>query len=590
MLDQVKNYIYSNFADNLESKILDNYIPSDGTYLIVKPDENGNLKEFFRTNIIFDKKNKKIDSTIENFKLICKMDYNSLINMQKPIDGKKVIHSNNYLSFFIKKESLKPDEKTGKRKLNKERIDEYYKILSNQREKYYKKKKSLEIYEEVEKQVGEVDLEKLSKVKSWILENIFTLDVDLKDKNYLKIFFLFDEEDFYKEGKRYLVPNVYNSNEYNLKINGEIKGVPNDNMGLNSKKPYLENKTRDLVFPTLLNQKEVLRQKKVFDFLFNLAVQRKCNVYLNDSEFFAIEDGDFLKDEFSGIYIRVLKGKECEIKDYDIIPKYSPKLNKVFEFKNIIGEKREVLLQNRKKEDNWDYKVIDNKNDLQSLINVIFFNKFLITNYFSEDISIKEVYLKRALFMARGELFNWFYKGDKTHVWNVLNKASRLSLKTSLDNGYFIKALNQFNLSYSLKEYFEGGEESMADILMGIRKGLRNKVLENKEDAIESDREYFFAVGQLTSYLIGKSKGKNKPLSLANPIINAKNDEIIKSNLFKLYKKYNYDLDLVKDVRFKRLYTMVLGYEVEGRIQGDFITAGYLSGNIIFEKVEREEN
>lgn len=126
----------------------------------------------------------------------------------------------------------------------------------------------------------------------------------------------------------------------------------------------------------------------------------------------------------------------------------------------------------------------------------------------------------------------------------------------------------------------------MADILFKTRESLKEKVLENKEDYIESDKEYFYAVGQLTSYLLGKSKGKNKPLSLANPIINAKNDKTIKENLFRLYKKYNYDLDLKKDIRFKKLYSMVLGYEVEGKIQGDLITAGYLSGNIIFEKKE----
>ncbi|EGS5729736.1 type I-B CRISPR-associated protein Cas8b/Csh1, partial [Clostridium perfringens] len=170
MLDQVRDYIYSNFGETLENRILDNYMLADGTYIIVKPDGNGQLKEFYRADIIFDKKLKKVDTTIENFKLLCKMDYNSkLIDMNKPIDGKKVIHSNNYLSFFVKKESLKPDEKTGQSKLNQERIDEYYRVLSNLEEKYAKKgKQSLELYKNVEKEIGEVDLEKLSKVKAWI--------------------------------------------------------------------------------------------------------------------------------------------------------------------------------------------------------------------------------------------------------------------------------------------------------------------------------------------------------------------------------------------------------------------------------------
>ncbi|NGT54138.1 type I-B CRISPR-associated protein Cas8b/Csh1 [Clostridium perfringens] len=506
--------------------------------------------------------------------------------MQKAIDRKKIIQSNNYLSFFIKKESLKPDEKTGKAKLNQECIDEYYGVLSNLEGKYSNKRKSLKLYKNVEKELGEVDLEKLSKVKAWIDENIFNLDIDLKQKNYLKIFFLFNEEDFYREGKRFLIPNVYNKNDYNLETKDHILGLPNDNMGLNSKKPYLENKTRSVVYPYLINQEEVLKQKKVFDFLFNLASQGKNNIYLNDSELFAIRDGDFLNSDFTGNYIRINKGKECEIHDFDMISSYSPKLKKKFEFKNILDAPREIIYKNRKKDDNWEYKTITEKKDMQSLINIIFFNRFLVTNYFSEDISIKETDIKRALLISRDQLFKWFHKGDRNNVWSVLNKASRLTLKNSLNNGYFTKAINQFNLIYSLKEYFEGGEESMADILLSIRKDLRSKVLDNKEDYINSDREYFYAVGQLTSYLLGKSKGKNKPLSLANPIINAKSDKTIKDNLFRLYKKYNYDLDSNKDIRFKRLYSMVLGYEVEGKIQGDLITAGYLSGNIMFEKKE----
>ena len=228
------------------------------------------------------------------------MDYNSKLDIQKAIDRKKIIQSNNYLSFFIKKESLKPDEKTGQSKLNQECIDEYYRVLSNLEERYSNKKKSLKLYKNVEKELGEVDLEKLSKVKAWIDENIFNLDIDLKQKNYLKIFFLFNEEDFYKEGKRFLIPNVYNKNDYNLETKDHILGLPNDNMGLNSKKPYLENKTRSVVYPYLINQEEVLKQKKVFDFLFNLASQGKNNIYLNDSEIFAIKDGELLDSDFTG--------------------------------------------------------------------------------------------------------------------------------------------------------------------------------------------------------------------------------------------------------------------------------------------------
>ena len=126
----------------------------------------------------------------------------------------------------------------------------------------------------------------------------------------------------------------------------------------------------------------------------------------------------------------------------------------------------------------------------------------------------------------------------------------------------------------------------MADVILNIKDTLRNKVFSKDENKIDSDKEYFFAVGQLTSFLLSKSKGKNKPLSLANPIINAKNDEIIKTKLRQLFVKYNYDMDQDKDLRFKNLYSMIIGYEVEDKINTDLIIAGYLNSNLIYEKKE----
>jgi len=100
LLDQVRNYIYSNFGETLENRILDNYMLADGTYIIVKPDENGQLKEAYRADIIFDKKLKKVDTTIENFKLLCKMDYNSKLDIQKAIDRKKDYTKQQLFKFF----------------------------------------------------------------------------------------------------------------------------------------------------------------------------------------------------------------------------------------------------------------------------------------------------------------------------------------------------------------------------------------------------------------------------------------------------------------------------------------------------------
>lgn len=246
--------------DEISQKIAykDTYVLADGTYIIIKPTKDGSLESVFKVDIKLDKKTRDIDRTIENIDLLINLDYNSkLIDMDKPMGGKKKIHSNNYLSFFVKKDSLILDDK-GKRKLTEEIIDNYYKILENPMVIYEKNRKAKEIYEAIEEKLGKVDNLKLNEIRTWIMENNYDLEIDLSKSDYLKIFFLYDEKDFEVEYERYLLPNIFNNNDFNVKIDGETLGLPNNNMGLNAKKPYLENKTRKIRVPVLMNQEDIL--------------------------------------------------------------------------------------------------------------------------------------------------------------------------------------------------------------------------------------------------------------------------------------------------------------------------------------------
>ena len=67
--------------------------------------------------------------------------------MDKPQDTKKVIHSNNYLAFWIKWDSLENG------KLNIEAVDRYYDVLMNPREKY-KKAQDRKMYDYIEEKIG----------------------------------------------------------------------------------------------------------------------------------------------------------------------------------------------------------------------------------------------------------------------------------------------------------------------------------------------------------------------------------------------------------------------------------------------------
>ncbi|EKN41570.1 hypothetical protein CFSAN001627_12393 [Clostridium botulinum CFSAN001627] len=176
-------------------------------------------------------------------------------------------------------------------------------------------------------------------------------------------------------------------------------------------------------------------------------------------------------------------------------------------------------------------------------------------------------------------------------VWKVFGNSSLSLIKGSIENGYIFKAGEQFNLRCALKEYFVGGE-SMADVLLDVKASLRDKVSREKTASIDNDKEYYFAVGQLASFLISLSKAAKKTHSLANPIINAKSDDRIKVELKKLFKKYSYAIDRKMSRRFDNLMTMVSSYipDPEEKVNDDLIIAGYLHSSLIYEKSSKEEN
>ncbi len=558
--------------------IIDNYLPSDGTYVIVSiEDDKFFIKEAF--DIKYNKKSDEIEGR-ENiyFKEVCEYDYNSkLIDMNKPIDIKKIIQSNNYLSFFVKKESI------GNKKLTNEIIDNYYKVLSNPKLKYTETK-AKEIYNSIEQSIPQIDQEFLKKIQSWIKENIFELDnlgIEIKGKDYLKIFFEAPIQTYINEGKRYLIPNIYNKNEFNQILSNEIYGVPNNNLGLNPKKPYLENKSRKLKVPCLLNEAEVLLQKKFFDYMLSLASKGKVNIYINDEGIRAFKNDEMIDKDFTGIYLRIKKGKEVEIQSYDLITSYKYLLKNRFELKNVLELSDDYIVN--------EYTKYGDRKNLQLVISNILFSKYLVNNYFTDekDISIKDNTLKKNLLISRDKIFDYTYKGNENGIYELLNKVSLDLIKNNIANGYIIKASHQYNMRCSLENYFKGGV-NMADLIYDMKNNLREKINAKDTQSIESDKEYYFAVGQFVNFLLSKSKSKNKLHSLANPFINAKSDKVIKEKLRNIYKRYNYDIDMYSK-RVNNIYAMIVSYETQGKVDQDMIIAGYLHSNLIYEGKKGEE-
>ncbi|MEG0680123.1 MAG: CRISPR-associated protein Cse4 [Eubacterium sp.] len=573
MLKECLDIFDKEYAVKGEKLITDNYILSEGTYVLVK---NGMI-----TTVKDAPKQKDFDAIA--FKDFIVKDYLSkLLDMNKPIDQKKVIHSNNYHAFWVKKESLKAD-KDGNRKLTEEIVKHYYEILKNPMTKY--KNKGLDLYLSVEKNIGKPDVKQLELHKQWILENIFTLieNNDIKDdKNYLKIYFDVDENLYRIENERYVIPNIYNATEYNIIRDEQIFGLPNNNMGLNGKKPYLENKTRKNKLPYLISTNEVSLQKKFFDYLYNYANKGKTNIYISEkNKITALDHIEILDKPFEGYYLRIKKGKELEIHDFDIVTGFNPKIDPIVF--------RQVIPVPEKGATDFVYEKIDQLEMIKNIINSTFFKKFLSGNFFSDskDIRLNDFRVKEELLNCRNGYFNWFFKGDQRIVKSFFSKSTLELIKNSISFGYVPKATEQYNVRDTLMGYFEGSTR-MADRFKTIFNRLSDEINGKTTGVIQTDEEYYFIAGQLAKYLLSFNKASKQVYSIINPVINGKIDDNLRTIIKNLFIKYNYAIQPSK--RFSNLYAMFFSYESEiKKINQETLIAGYLYSSLIYEKKVKEE-
>lgn len=546
-----------------ERLILDRYIPADGDYLIVGV--NGEILS--HTIVKLDKKTGRLEQTPPPELLF--YDYHSrLVSMNKPVDPGKIIHSNNYHSFWIKWDSLENG------KLDEEAVDRYYDTLKHPEEKY-KRPKDRKMYDYIAAQIGEIQETVLESHREWIKKHIFSLDkTGMSEKNYLKIFFEAEKESYLDEDKRYLMTKLYNSNDYNIEIGNQILGLPNDNLGLNGKKPYLEHKTRKMSVPYLVSPEEALRQKLFFDYLMNFANAGKNDIFFDyeEQKVYPQKRGEIPAKDFSGYFLQIRKAKELEIVYQDIIVDFRCNLKKKFVYRNV--------LQLEDKEER--YKNYRSKEELQNVLHEILFSKYLKQNYFTpqEDIPV-DGKLKKTLLWSRGSIFSWVYNGKEDGMKHIMHMVCRDMLQNSIQSGYTAKMGQQFNLMCSLDEYFGG--ENMEETYQVIRGKLREKINSKEEYDIESDAEFAYAAGQLVNYFISLSKTNEKKHSLANPFFSITDGEMMKKKLNQYFIKYDYAIDKTKAVRFNRLYSMVLHYDMNGKIIQENIIAGYISNSLIYE-------
>lgn len=572
-----------------EQWLYDNYVPSPGTYILLNIDDNFSVRNIFDIGKP-DKKSGEIQGMMnKDYRLVAFMDKNSkLITMDKAIYQGKKIHSNNFYSFFVKKESIL------EREIDEKNIERYYDVLANPYKKYTKGK-AKEIYNNVEKILGAVDTAELEKIYEWIKKNLFEFfetkrhELHLDTKDYLKIFFVYSDDEKTKqaikrEGERYLRPNIFNKNDYNIDVNNEIYGLHNDNMGLNKKKPFLANKTRKVSIPCAVTMDKALIQYQFMEYLSSQAAKGNVNVYvdLDKKTIQCIQDNDSIGNIESGLYFRIQQGKtEVEIYAAERITQYNCNLKEHFNMKEIFE-----LSEKAKEKYSASYGIKYKLNDVERLVNEGLFSKYLICNYQTsvENLPKKmDNLVKHQLLICRDQLWKWFHNDEKQNVGIVLDKACKCFVRDAIENGYQNKAAHQFNLWFSLMDYLNGNRRN-EEHMSSVREQLQKHYYIKGEWDFESDDEYYYAVGQICSYILSLSKAKEskKALNMLRPILSVRDDKLLKERIVLLAKKYDYRIEM-RYMYARILLARVLTYLPKEKVNDVMIMAGYVDENIVWK-------
>ena len=575
MIDEALEVFKKIYDKEGEKLVVNKHIPKDGTYILVNI-KSGKIIE--KLNIFYDKKAKKIDGELNQYYGYFRAFdyYSNLVDMNKPMDPKKTIHSNQIYSFFIKKDSIREN------KLTKSIIEGYKKNLLNPEEKY-NSKEAKELYKNIAEKLPKIEKDIVEDIFLWIEDNVNEnlLENDNK-KDYLKIFFVEEDlekslEVFKNEHKRYIIPNIFNSNDYNKKIGETIYGLSNNNMGLNAKKAFLENKTRRVSTPYLVNTDEILLQYVFYNYLLPEVKQGNYYIYFLENEIIPRTYKEGCPNGAKYL-LNASYSKDVDIKNFNVISKNSSE--------EISINFKEILHQKKKDTDEIEYGNL-NKEKMMNNINKILFYNSLLGNFLLNDgdLDIKDIEVKKLLMKYRNSFYKWFYLNDEAEVKKNIRKIYLDAVMVAIGNGHFFKASQQLDFGFCLEKYFYGKSELMEEI-MNVKEVFLNHTLSEEDWEFSNDEEYFFAVGQILAYINYMRNSKAKSLNFIKQLTFVKNIDVLKEKIKKIVISYSHIFE-TKNKKINRTISNISLYQPK-EIRIDILLAGFTADIIFFKKREEK--
>ena len=575
MIDEALEVFRKIYDKEEEKLVVNKHIPKDGTYILVNI-KSGKIIE--KLNISYDKKAKKVDGEFNQYYSYFKAFdyYSNLVDMNKPMDPKKTIHSNQIYSFFIKKDSIREN------KLTKSIIEGYKKNLLNPEGKY-NSKEAKELYKNIAEKLPKIEKDIVEDIFLWIEDNVNEnlLENDNK-KDYLKIFFVEEDLDkslevFKNEHKRYIIPNIFNSNDYNKKIGETIYGLSNNNMGLNAKKAFLENKTRRVSTPYLVNTDEILLQYAFYNYLLPEVKQGNYYIYFSENE---ITPRTYKEGCPNGAkyLLNASYSKDVDIKNFNVISKNNDE--------EIIINFKEILHQKKKDTDEIEYGNLNREKMMNNINKILFYNSLLGNFLLNDgDLDIKDIEVKKLLMKYRNAFYKWFYLNDEAEVKKNIRKIYLDAVMVAIGNGHFFKASQQLDFGFCLEKYFYGKSELMEEI-MNVKEVFLNHTLSEEDWEFSNDEEYFFAVGQILAYINYMRNSKAKSLNFIKQLTFVKNIDVLKEKIKKIIISYSHIFE-TKNKKINRTVSNISLYQPK-EIRIDILLAGFTADIIFFKKREEK--
>jgi len=475
--------------------------------------------------------------------------YSNYLNSNKAVADKKM-HNANFLTLFFK-------------------IDNYDKTAIF--ESYDNFRDFTKFNKSIEKQLLQNDME---YINSQDRQNQFNLIKKLFDtkfdeiiayankvtKKYVKIYFDDSIEAYKNEFNIYLRLKIFNNNDYTYINENSIIGLSDFNMGMNSKKPYLEHKTRNRNINIksgipFLTEQSICIEKELPLFTW-MKFQKKSKIDLNKN-----------------IYLRKInENDKAVIVDFDYLPM------------DLDDRREELNIYNYFLKNESDT-CARNSEEYRAIINEYLYNYSLLKNIYADDIKAENKYLENLLYSTRNLMIEFLDKGNI----NALNyaikkyKNSFLIAMWSLDEYCLKRALN-FIISIEQKNA-KGDVMDLDTIAKNVKSKLRDDSI-NKLDGYE----YYFLVGNVAYMLLLKSEAKEKKFDMAEPYFNAKSSEKLLHCLRLDFERYSHDIYL-KDSKFIKAFRLCMNCtnKIITSDEQTALIAGMMYENIIYDKGEKNE-